>query len=265
MNLFPKMLCSLISISSKHGTIKSLFLFLQISFITFKAFSSWLYAQTTDPFSLIVPHFSKAICSIVSPRIAVWSRESDVITFTSGVSITFVASSLPPKPTSKTRTSTLSLAKQRTMFGSTSCNSVSRFINEIPKELLEGYEEAFESSKKQEYRDTSYKWEYGGNSFNSNTVKTYNIGNSEKIGVAAKSTTGYAFRTAESFLNNLNKKQETNEVIQYEAGQRVYHKKFGEGIINYVEEEGQDYKVDITFDKAGHKRLMAKFAGLEII
>ena len=28
---------------------------------------------------------------------------------------------------------------------------------------------------------------------------------------------------------------------------------------------GDDYKVDIAFDKAGHKRLMAKYAGLEIL
>ena len=32
-----------------------------------------------------------------------------------------------------------------------------------------------------------------------------------------------------------------------------------------VEAEGDDLKVDISFDKFGHKRLMAKFAGLEII
>ena len=51
----------------------------------------------------------------------------------------------------------------------------------------------------------------------------------------------------------------------YKAGVRVYHKKFGEGIINSVEQEGDDLKVDINFDKAGHKRLMAKFAGLELI
>ena len=48
-------------------------------------------------------------------------------------------------------------------------------------------------------------------------------------------------------------------------GQRVYHKKFGEGKINYVEAEGDDAKVDITFDKIGHKRLMAKYAGLEVL
>ena len=52
---------------------------------------------------------------------------------------------------------------------------------------------------------------------------------------------------------------------KYKAGVRIFHKKFGEGIINYVEEEGDDLKVDINFDKVGHKRLMAKFANLEII
>ena len=51
----------------------------------------------------------------------------------------------------------------------------------------------------------------------------------------------------------------------YKAGVKVYHKKFGEGIINYVEAEGEDLKVDINFEKVGHKRLMAKFAGLEIL
>ena len=46
---------------------------------------------------------------------------------------------------------------------------------------------------------------------------------------------------------------------------RIYHKKFGEGTINSLAKEGDDIKVDINFDKAGHKRLMAKYAGLEII
>ena len=45
----------------------------------------------------------------------------------------------------------------------------------------------------------------------------------------------------------------------------MLHKKFGEGVINFVEAEGDDLKVDITFEKAGHKRLMANFAGLQIV
>ena len=55
------------------------------------------------------------------------------------------------------------------------------------------------------------------------------------------------------------------DLSKYKAGVRVYHKKFGEGIITAVEEEGDDLKVDISFDKAGNKRLMAKYANLEII
>ena len=55
------------------------------------------------------------------------------------------------------------------------------------------------------------------------------------------------------------------DLSKYQVGQRVYHKKFGEGTITKLEQEGNDVKVDLEFDKAGHKRLMAKFAGLEII
>ena len=78
----------------------------------------------------------------------------------------------------------------------------------------------------------------------------------------------YEFRTAESFLSSLGKtKSENNSVdlSRFRAGVTVYHKKFGEGVINSVEQEGEDLKLDINFEKAGHKRLMAKYANLEII
>ena len=55
------------------------------------------------------------------------------------------------------------------------------------------------------------------------------------------------------------------DMSKYKEGQKVYHKKFGEGTIVKLEPEGDDIKVDIEFEKVGHKRLMAKFAGLEVI
>ena len=173
----------------------------------------------------------------------------------------------------------LTCAKQRTVFGSTSCNMTSRFLNEIPAELLDGAEEALSGRskkhifEKEEYPDSKYTWSYGSGTSNS-SIKTYKIGNSEPVGVAAKSNStvsnGYAFKkTAESFLSSLNKMgsgaNKNVDLSQYKEGARVYHKKFGEGSINGVEAEGDDLKVDISFDKFGHKRLMAKFAGLEII
>ena len=155
----------------------------------------------------------------------------------------------------------ITCSKRRTIFGSTSCNAVSRFVKEIPTDYLEGYEE--ENTKRRDnFSDTPFEWKYG----NSNSqVKTYKIENdSNKI----QTNSNFAFRTAESFLSKLNKSSNANQTVdlsKYKSGQRVYHKKFGEGTINYVEQEGEDLKVDIQFDKVGHKRLMAKFAGLEII
>ena len=164
----------------------------------------------------------------------------------------------------------LTCAKHRTIFGSTSYNQVSRFVKEIPEELLEGYAEVVErkSVDKEEFKDYGYRWSYG----KGQTVKTFKMSEEDKSAVAktigeqgAKSE--YQFRTAESFLNSIKQNNQTNDVdlSKYQVGQRVYHKKFGEGTITKLEQEGNDVKVDLEFDKAGHKRLMAKFAGLEII
>ena len=164
----------------------------------------------------------------------------------------------------------LTCAKHRTIFGSTSYNQVSRFVKEIPEELLEGYAEVVErkSVDKEEFKDYGYRWSYG----KGQTVKTFKMSEEDKSAVAktigeqgAKSE--YQYRTAESFLNSIKQNNQTNDVdlLKYQVGQRVYHKKFGEGTITKLEQEGNDVKVDLEFDKAGHKRLMAKFAGLEII
>ena len=164
----------------------------------------------------------------------------------------------------------LTCAKRRTIFGSTSYNPVSRFVNEIPSDLLSGYDEAFNSKKENEFEDSNYKWEYGFGKSHS-TVKTYSIDSYQvPVGASASSLNkekgeGFAFRTAESFLNSLNKKNTNIDISKYEPGQRVYHKKFGEGTISKIEPEGDDLKVEILFDKSGNKRLMAKYAGLEIL
>lgn len=55
----------------------------------------------------------------------------------------------------------LTCAKKRTIFGSTSYNQVSRFLREIPKDCLEGYEENIEEKRRETFEDTKYQWEYG--------------------------------------------------------------------------------------------------------
>ena len=162
----------------------------------------------------------------------------------------------------------LTCAKHRTIFGATSYNQVSRFVQEIPEELLEGYAEMVNSgSNEDEFKDSGYRWSYG----KGQTVKTYKMDEEDKKNTAKilqeNKNAGFQFRTAESFLNSIKQNNQNSNVdlSKYQVGQRVYHKKFGEGTITKLEQEGDDIKVDLEFDKVGHKRLMAKFAGLEII
>ena len=163
----------------------------------------------------------------------------------------------------------LTCSKQRTIFGSTSYNPISRFLEEIPKELLDGYEELFGNSENSNdssmFENSGHSWSYGNKK---SEMNTYKIDKKETVAVGAKSNTNsnFAFRTAENFLNTLEKKPGQDvDLSVYRQGVKVFHKKFGEGTISKVEPEGEDLKVDISFNKAGSKRLMAKFANLEVI
>ena len=148
----------------------------------------------------------------------------------------------------------LTCAKQRTIFGSTTCNKISRFVGEIPKELLDG---DIDETKSHVESEDNYgvQWKYG--------KSTPTWGNMSYISEKKQPT--YQFKTAESFLKTVAAKQDIDvDLSKYKMGQTVFHKKFGEGIINEIEQEENDLKLDIIFEKVGHKRLMAKYANLEI-
>ncbi len=164
----------------------------------------------------------------------------------------------------------MTCAKQRTIFGSTSCNMPSRFLKEIPVNMLEGAETLEKQTNRFDEQDRydadRRDWKYGkSSSYYESPVTSYKS-NDVGYGKTAAASSGFQFRSADSFLQSLNKKPTSNiDLSVYRAGVTVFHKKFGEGVIQKVEEEGEDLKVDIEFSKVGHKRLMAKFAGLEVI
>ncbi len=161
----------------------------------------------------------------------------------------------------------LTCSKQRTTYGSTTYNQISRFIEEIPEELLDGAEEFFDSNNdrysvgSKSFGDSGFSWNYGNKNHENIVAAAASFG---KTPVGKVASFG---RTAESFLTGLANKtsKSTIDLSNYDTGVKVYHKKFGEGIITKTEPEGDDLKVDIDFQKFGHKRLMAKFSNLEII
>ena len=136
-------------------------------------------------------------------------------------------------------------AAQRMLFGRTTRNRPSRFVGEIPGELMktEDETERFGSS-------------YGG--YGSGYGSGY-----------ARQTTGYRPNKLGSSpapapaAPRPRPAAPASEPFTLKTGDRVYHKTFGEGSILKIEPMGGDHLLTIHFDKVGAKRLMATFARLE--
>jgi DNA helicase-2/ATP-dependent DNA helicase PcrA len=130
----------------------------------------------------------------------------------------------------------------RTLFGNTTFNRASRFVNEIPEEYFEG---------------------------NANENKGKTVNNSTAMGQKPKNKKVAAdggFDPTVSF-NAASFKAPQNkgctEVL--DVGDQVRHKMFGEGIITHKEKDGDDFMLEIHFKGKGMKRLMAGYAKLEKI
>ncbi len=162
----------------------------------------------------------------------------------------------------------LTNAKQRTLYGSTSYTIPSRFISEIPDDLYDEVSKQSINRRKENVQNNGYlNSEYSDvqrriSSLGENVKKSVNISSgydkSNKFGVSV-----------DSFLKNIgtNKSVQLNDVNldDYKEGVKVKHKRFGTGIIKKAEPEDDDLKVEILFENGQMKRLMARYANLEII
>ena len=153
--------------------------------------------------------------------------------------------------------------KKRTLYGSTTYSTPSRFIDEIPENLLS--ETSIENKENKGIRNNQNTWldEY-------KKVETY-ISNrnrvSENVERKVRPNVGIS---VDAFLKNLAgttipQKANVTSEMKYKVGMEVKHKKFGIGVIENIEPEGDDFKLEIMFDNSGFKRLMANYTPLEII
>ncbi|MBR3280962.1 MAG: DNA helicase PcrA [Clostridia bacterium] len=158
----------------------------------------------------------------------------------------------------------LTSARCRTVFGSTSYSMPSRFLTEIPKELYEGNIITSNTNRfDDDFYDDNRTWTYGTRE-KTYLTKEYEVANSFSDKPIRQTAKPFSFNTAEEFLK---KKAATNvnDLNDYKVGQKVEHKKFGLGVITKIEPEDDDLKVEIEFEKAGMKRLMAKYANIKIV
>ncbi|MFB3165165.1 DNA helicase PcrA [Neobacillus sp. 179-J 1A1 HS] len=145
----------------------------------------------------------------------------------------------------------LTNAQMRTLFGRTSMNPASRFIREIPEELLEGVE-------KEERRNTTFG-SRGGTSFGRSTSGSTGT----SFGRSTSSTNGTSFGTPVTRKPVMRPIAASTggDTVGWKVGDKAEHGKWGIGTVVSVKGEGEGTELDIAFPSpTGIKRLLAKFA-----
>lgn len=128
----------------------------------------------------------------------------------------------------------LSSSKTRMLFGMTRYNPESRFVNEIPSELLEVI------SSRSTYYDNSSLFSGKRNLIDKKTAPKNNDGG----------FSGYV-------------KKPSKNTESYRAGDTVIHNSFGEGVVLSVTPVANDYLLEIAFLNGQTKKLMSNYAPIK--
>lgn len=127
---------------------------------------------------------------------------------------------------------TLTSARVRMVRGENQYNNISRFVREVPQELIGRKSPVPPAPKVQQpAKDNTY--------------------------VRAKE----AFKT--KTFDPKQFKVVKADKLDYQVGDRVSHIKFGTGTVLEITEGGRDYEVKVDFDRAGVRKMFASFAKLK--
>lgn len=154
---------------------------------------------------------------------------------------------------------TLTSARRRMVHGETQYNPMSRFVKEIPRELLDTGNKKFTQETEMPAQQNTYA--RAREAFRAQAFAGALCGMTPaKNQGAGKPLTG------SQALASLQKGSQLaaggNGPLGYEVGDRVRHVKFGEGTVTDIKEGGRDHEVTIEFDSVGTRKMFAKFARL---
>jgi DNA helicase-2/ATP-dependent DNA helicase PcrA len=130
-------------------------------------------------------------------------------------------------------------AARRRVFGEYQPTEPSRFLDEIPDELVDRVEPTPPASR---WGSSRYELR--------NPYARRAGGGSGRAREAAPAT--FAYESEDQSANG-----------QMRAGMRVRHRQFGVGTVVAVDDDGDDCKVTVRFAAVGTKKLVARYAGLE--
>ncbi|MBO4432868.1 MAG: UvrD-helicase domain-containing protein [Clostridia bacterium] len=149
------------------------------------------------------------------------------------------------------RNLTITRATTRMLYGSTGRNLPSRFLREIPEECC-----SFSEAEPLYSSFVGYNGGYsGGRDYSPYSARE-----------RTSFTGGFSAKTEKTeYIDNYSKNAIARESTKYSIGQTVEHKTFGKGLIISAKPMGNDTLLEIAFDSAGTKKLMANFAKLKPI
>ena len=156
---------------------------------------------------------------------------------------------------------TITSARVRMVRGQTQYGKVSRFVREIPPELLSG--KIYEPKTKEEPIEQS-AFQKARKAFR--TVPSYGgSGYGKEVGEGYGSTFRSSKATKPVYTKVENQRDfgSAGGALSYQVGDRVRHIKFGDGEVMAIVSGGRDYEVTVDFDKAGTKKMFASFAKLK--
>ena len=158
---------------------------------------------------------------------------------------------------------TITSARVRMVRGQTQYGKVSRFVREIPLELLSG--KIYEPKTKEEPIEQS-TFQKARKAFR--TVPSYGgSGYGKEVGEGYGSTFRSSKATKPVYTKVENQRDfgSAGGALSYQVGDRVRHIKFGDGEVMAIVSGGRDYEVTVDFDKVGTKKMFASFAKLKKI
>lgn len=146
---------------------------------------------------------------------------------------------------------TITCARQRMIRGETQYNKVSRFVREIPSELLDG--------------ELRRPMRPAGSSADGESAFPSFLQNKSAVAKTRKPT----LRQQPSGQSMQAKAMITKGIVKadldYSVGDTVSHVKFGRGVVKNIADGARDYEVTVEFEGYGVKKMFASFAKLKKI
>ena len=146
---------------------------------------------------------------------------------------------------------TITCARQRMIRGETQYNKVSRFVREIPSELLDG--------------ELRRPMRSAGSSIDGESAFPSFLQNKSAVAKTRKPT----LRQQPSGQSMQAKAMITKGIVKadldYSVGDTVSHVKFGRGVVKNIADGARDYEVTVEFEGYGVKKMFASFAKLKKI